>query len=176
MELALNEVKTQAKKLLKAIRLNSDLKLTLARPLKKLALTSLEELKLKHCLTLVAHQLGFDNWHHAQDVLSGSRTPVDTLDMGTLFYPKGADGFINEWFADYQQAKDTQINQDKLKWLLPYKKQFIVVKQEYILAFKFDKKLMLLWADIDHDMVDGYKSVAWDKLTCAIIKNRPRAY
>ncbi|NQZ20901.1 MAG: hypothetical protein HRT53_02500 [Colwellia sp.] len=176
MEIALNEVKIQAKKLLKASRLDNDLLLTMELPLKRLGLSLDDEIKLKHCLTIVSQQLGFTDWHHALDVLSGSKKNIDALDMGTLFYPKGADGFINEWFANYQQAKNTLSGQAGGKWLLPYKNQFIVVKKDYISTFKLDEKLMLLWAEIDHNMVDGYKSVAWDKLTCRIIKNRSKNY
>ena len=74
MELALNELKTQAKKLLKALRSNDELQLTMQRSLKKLSLSSLDELKLKHCLTLVSQQLGFDNWHDVQDILTGNKS------------------------------------------------------------------------------------------------------
>jgi len=31
---------------------------------------------------------------------------------------------------------------------------------------------MLLWAKVDHDMVENYNSLAWDKLACEIIKNQ----
>ena len=59
MELAINEVKTQAKKLLKALRLDSELLLTMKVSLKKLSLSSQDDLRLKHCLTIVSQQLGF---------------------------------------------------------------------------------------------------------------------
>lgn len=176
MELALNEVKTQAKKLLKAIRMDSGLLLTVEPQVKKLALPLPAEIKLKHCLAIVSQQLGFDNWHHAQEVLSGSKKNIAALDMGTLFYPKGADSFINEWFVNYQKAKNSLPEKTGEKWLLPYKNQFIVVRKDYILTFRLDKKLMPLWADIEHNMVDSYNSVAWDKLTCRIIKNRSKNY
>jgi len=176
MELALNEVKTQAKKLLKAIKSNSSLRPQMEQTLNKLGITLLDEIKLKHCLVIVAQQLGFDNWHHAQDILSGSKNNIEELSMGTLFYPKGADGFINEWFANYQQAKNIILQKKGKKWLLPYKNQFIVVRRDFISTFKFDEKLMPLWTDIEHDMVSGYNSAAWDKLTCAIIKNREKKY
>lgn len=178
MELALNEVKTQAKKLLKASRIDGDLDEKVKISLKKLALssTSLAELKLKHCLTYVSQQLGFDNWHHAQDVLSGSKKPTSALDMGSFFYPKGAGGFINEWFVDYQQAKNTLNAQQHSKWLLPYKKQFIVVEKNYIDVFQISSKSTFLWAELSNDMVAGYNSVAWDQLTFEIIKNRPKGY
>lgn len=176
MELALNEVKTQAKKLLKAIKMDNSLLPTMKLPLKKLGLPISAEIQLKHCLTIIAHQLGFENWHHAHDVLCGSKKNVQALDMGTFFYPSGADAFINEWFVNYQQAKNVLSDKTGGKWLLPYKNQFIVVKKDYISTFGLDERLMLLWADINHNMVDSYKSVGWDKLACEIIKNRSKNY
>ena len=174
MELALNEVKTQAKKLLKALKIDSNLKLSMEIPLKKVGLSLPAEIKLKHCLAIISQQLGFDNWHHAQDILSGSKTNTEALDMGTFFYPRWADGFINEWFSDYQQAKSVLLDNQHDKWLLPYKNQFLVVSNSYVLAFKLDKKLVSLWGDVNHDMVAGYNSLAWDNLTCEIIKNRAK--
>lgn len=173
MELALNEVKTQAKKLLKAIKTNSDTEHQ-RLILKKVHLSSPEELKLKHCLTIVAQQLGFDNWHHGQYILSGYKKADEHIAMGSFFYPKACGGFINEWFADYQQAELTLTEHTDTKWLLPYKQQFIVVKEDYIAMFKLDEKLLSLWTEINHNMVASYNSLAWDTLTCAIIKNRPR--
>jgi hypothetical protein len=176
MELAVNEVKTQAKKLLKALRLNNELLLTMKLPLKKLSLSSLDDLKLKHCLTIVSQQLGFDNWHHAQNTLSGNIEAGTALSMGTFLYPKGCGVFINQWFADYQQAKNTLINTEKDKWLLPYKNQFIVVEKEFISLFNIDNELMMLWKEIDQNMAEGYNSLAWDRLAREIIKNRSKGY
>ena len=176
MELALKELKTQAKKLLKAVKLDSDMLLKNETPLKELDLSLIDELKLKQCLTIVSQQLGFRNWHHAQDVLSGKIKNIENLNMGTFFYPQGADGFINEWFANYQQAKSTLSAQAGEKWILPYKNQFIVVKKDYILAFKLNEKSTMLWSVIDHNMVDSYKSEAWDKIALEIIRNRTKNY
>ncbi len=176
MELALNEVKTQAKKLLKALRLDSELLLTMKLSLKRLSLSSLDDLRLKHCLTIVSQQLGFDNWHHAQNTLSGNVKTGTPLNMGTFLYPKGCGGFINEWFADYEQAKNILVNEANNKWLLPYKNQFIVVEKEFISLFNIDNKLMMLWSEIDHDMAEGYNSLAWDRLAREIIKNRSKGY
>jgi len=176
MELALNEVKIQAKKLLKSLKIDSDLQRVMQRPLNKLALTSLDELKLKHCLTIVSQQLGFVNWHHAQGILSGSKKANGPLNMGTFFYPKGSGAFINEWFANYPEARKTLEEQTKSKYLLPYKNQFLVITKGYISLFKIDEQLMFLWDEIEHNMVESYNSLAWDKLACEVIKNRPRGY
>ena len=176
MKYALQEVKTQAKKLLKAFQSDPSLVRGMQIPLKKIAVSSLEELKLKHCLSLVAIELGFKDWHEAQQLLSGSKPQSMTINMGSFFYPKGCGGFINEWFADYSQAKNTLVNSATSKWLLPYKNQFIVVEKEYIEVFKLDKSLLSSWAEIEHDMAASYNSLAWDKITCAVIRNRQRDY
>jgi len=176
MEYALQEVKTQAKKLLKAFKSDPSLVKGMQIPLKKIAVSSLEELKLKHCLSLVAMELGFRDWHEAQQLLSGSKLQLMTINMGSFFYPKGCGVFINEWFADYSQAKSTLVNSTTSKWLLPCGNQFIVVEQEYIAVFKLDKALMSSWTEIEHDMVASYNSLTWDKITCAVIRNRPRDY
>lgn len=176
MEYALQEVKTQAKKLLKALKSDPSLVKSMQIPLKEVAVSSLEELKLKHCLGLLSMELGFKNWHEAQQLLSGRQQSLVMINMGSFFYPKGCGGFINEWFADYSQAKNTLVKSVESKWLLPYKKQFIVVEQEYIAVFKLNKELMSSWREIKHDMVASYNSLAWDKIACAVIRNRQRDY
>jgi len=176
MELAINEVKIQAKKLLKALKVDDNLVQKMQIPLKKAAVASIDELKLKHCLSLVSIELGFTNWHQAKDVLSGVKPLSGVTNMGSFFYPEGCGGFINEWFVDYQLAKDTIDKSSQSKWLLPYKSQYIVVEYNYIRVFNLPAKLTPLWTELAHNMVAGYNSPAWDKLACGIIKNRARPY
>ncbi|KGJ88457.1 hypothetical protein [Colwellia psychrerythraea] len=176
MEYALQEVKTQAKKLLKALKSEPSLVIAMQIPLKKINIASPELLKLKHCLVLVSMELGFKDWHEAQLLLSGSNKQLIATNMGSFFYPKGCGGFINEWFADYTQARKILVNSATSKWLLPYKNQFIVVEKEYIEVFKLNKDLMSYWAEVKHDMVASYNSVAWDKIAGAVIRHRLRNY
>ena len=174
MKLAINEVKTQAKKLLKALHENEALFQSMQLPLKRVAVTNLEELKLKHCLSIVSHQLGFDSWQEAHEVLTGKHNPLEPTNMGSFFYPNSCGAFINEWFTDYQQAKNTLLKSKKPKWLLPYKNQYIVVTKNFIDVFKLNDNLSSLWSEIKHDMVKSYHTDIWDQITCAVIKNRTR--
>jgi hypothetical protein len=176
MELALIETKIQAKKLLKSLPNDNALQQVLKKHLQKLAITKLDELKLKHCLTIVSQQLGFINWHQAQSVLSGDNKHADKINMGTFFYPQSCDSFINEWFSNYDQARELLIKKPKSKWLLPYKNQFLIVGQTYIEQFNLNAECLFLWRDIQHDMVRSYNTLAWDKLSCAVIKNRVKEY
>lgn len=174
MKLAINEVKTQAKKLLKSLHENEALFQSMRLPLKRANVSSLTQLKLKHCLSIVSHQLGFDSWQHAHEVLSGKEDPFESSNMGSFFYPKSCGAFINEWFVDYQQAKNTLLMSERPKWLLPYKNQYIVVTKNYIDAFKLSDNLTSLFSEIKHDMIESYNTDIWDKVTCAVIKNRTK--
>jgi len=127
MEFAINEVKTQAKKLLKALKADETLVKTMKVPFKKVALSSIDELKLKHCLSLVSIELGFVNWHEAHAVLSGSSEVIETINIGTFLYPQSCGGFINEWYANYPEAKESLISSANKKWLLPYKNNILLL-------------------------------------------------
>lgn len=172
MKLAINEVKTQAKKLLKAMHENEALFQSMRLKLKRVAVTTLSQLKLKHCLSIVSHQLGFDSWQEAHEVLSGKHSPYNSSNMGSFFYPQSCGAFINEWFVDYHEAKNQLLINDQKKWLLPYKNQYIVVTKNYIDVFKLNDDLTSLWSEVNHDMVDGYNSYEWDKITSEVIKQQ----
>jgi hypothetical protein len=174
MELAINEVKTQAKKLLRALKADDNLANKMKIPFKKVAISSVEELKLKHCLSLVSLELGFANWHEAHAVLSGTTETLEGVNMGTFLYPQACGGFINEWYANYQEAKESLASSANKKWILPYKNQYIVVKQEYISVFNLAPALMPLWREMNNDLVLGYKTLPWDQLIKAVIKNKRR--
>ncbi len=176
MELALNEIKIQAKKLLKELPNNKALQQSLSKPLNSFALAEPNNVQLKHCLALVSYQLGFNNWRQAQSVLSGKEVPIAHIDMGTFFYPESCGAFINEWFNDYNQAEKALLEQPKIKWLLPYKKQFLVVERDYVEQLNINQALTTLWSEVERNMVKSYNSLAWDKLTAQVIKNRVKLY
>ncbi len=170
MELAVNETKIQAKRLLKTLK--SKQALLVKHPLlKKMGVTNPEELKLKHTLALIAVQLGFAHWQQASAVLSGHGQTHSPVNMGTLFYPVAGHGLTNEWFADYKSAQ-LVFNKHKNKWLFPYKNQFIVVDRNYLNAFNFSDEITSKFHQIDNDMHGSYNSHLWDEITCAVIKNR----
>lgn len=176
MELALNEIKTQAKIKLKAIKSGKQLIKQPKRSPVGIKLPDRQEIQLKHCLIYIAQELGFKNWHHAQHILSGSNNQI-SLGMGKFFYPKGASYFINEWFSDYQEAKQVlDALETSTAWLLPYNNQFIIVKSNYIDIFKLDNQTSLLWTTVRYDMVASYNTLAWDQITYGIIKNRPKLF
>jgi hypothetical protein len=171
MNLALNELKVQAKVMLKEIRSEVNISTKTQRQLKLLKLNMIAEVKLKHCQFLIAKQYGFDSWQHAQQIFSGSALPNEERNMGTLFHSPRCDALINLWFADYESALEALYVDTKNRWLVPYKKQYIVVNREYLKMVGLDNDFDEHWHNIDHDLVSGYCSESWDKLALAVLKN-----
>lgn len=172
MELALNELKVQAKKLCKELKAATHVNAKMDRQLKRMSLTSINELKLKHCQSIVAQQLGFKNWHHAHLVLSGEQAASEHSDLGTLFNNTACQAFVNLWFSSYLEAKEALNANIKTRYLLPYKKQFVVVEKEYLFALNLKETHLQLLAKIGNDMHQSYGSQSWDEITCHVIKNR----
>lgn len=82
----------------------------------------------RHCLTLLARELGFSGWPHALAVLRGE--PV--RDFGTLLYPDGASAFWNVWSASYEEAR--AIRGEHGGYLLAYKHQFFIAESHFLEA------------------------------------------
>ena len=84
------------------------------------------EVKRRHCLKVIAQEIGFAGWPHALQIIEGSNTE----DFGTFFYPKGCGAHSNIWRASYEEAQN--IRSDHGGFLLGYKHQFLVVDDDYI--------------------------------------------
>jgi hypothetical protein len=98
-------------------------------------------IRRRHCLAVVARELGFRGWPHAVQVLSGT----GTTDAGTLLYPRRCGAHINIWCASYDQAK--RIRARHGGFLLGYKHQYLVVDDDYMTTLGVDPD------DPDLDMI-----------------------
>jgi len=168
MDRALNEVKNQAKILLKLCKKDHTKALArMAKWHKKIQVTE-AGLKLKHCQFVLARELGFIDWQHLQKVLSGTLSKeLSSLDLGTLFYPPACFSFLNKWFTTHQDAIGSL---DENHYLLPHKKQFFVVTKDYIDTLGITD--MVLLSKINRDMFFSYPGNIWDELTLQVLINR----
>ena len=89
-------------------------------------------LQRRHCLKLVARRLGFQDWKHALDILSGAQSD----DFGTLLYPATCSGHWNIWSAAYAEA--AEIRAAHGGYLLAYKRQFLIVDRDYVDSMGLD--------------------------------------
>ncbi len=93
----------------------------------------------RHCLAVIAKELGFSSWSHALNVLDESPSPGASVDFGTLLYPARIGGaHWNIWCADYEEAQ--RIRAEHGGFLLPYKRQFFICDQHFIQTIGLDPK------------------------------------
>jgi hypothetical protein len=136
MESVLDDLRARARILHGAVRAGEPRAEQRVRGLAELRELTSEALvaacKRKHCLTVIAKELGFDGWQHAVRVLEGS----DGQNFGTLLHGPGAAGHWNIWSASYEEAKS--IRAEHGGYLLPYKHQFMIVDRHYIESLGLD--------------------------------------
>jgi hypothetical protein len=176
MEKSINELRIRSKRLLKSAKQGD--KLAFERLAKFKKVMSEETLKLKHCQNVVACESGFSNWQHAKRILGRcidskafTSSQNDDIDMGTLWYNNECSSLMNLWFTDYLQAK-AAANQNKNCYIIPYKKQFIVVEKSYIKTLNLLDGLDELWTNLNGDLVATYPSILWDEMAYEAISRR----
>ncbi|MCA1561715.1 MAG: hypothetical protein LC753_14375 [Acidobacteria bacterium] len=97
-----------------------------ARSIDQLEMAGMPILR-RHCLAILARELGFAGWPHAKDVISGAR---DVSDFGTVLYPKRCCGHLNLWYSRYDDAAIG--HRASGGYLLAYRRQFMVVHSSFI--------------------------------------------
>jgi hypothetical protein len=102
------------------------------------------KIKHKHALAAIALAKGFVSWTDLKCQLPFIRG-----------------GFLNQWFADYAEAK-AHLN-TKGGFLLPYKKQFFICEASYIQHLGLDPQ-DADWLLIDYDWAKPADQKAWQRL------------
>ena len=137
MHSAIEELKTRAQLRLRAAKAGDTT--ILARFAQLPSLREIDEeqlpeiLQLKHALWLVAREVGFSTWKQAQSVLSGGS---GNGDFGTLLGLKNGQGYLNNWYARYEEARECL--EQTGGYLLVWKTQFLVVEADYIRGLGLD--------------------------------------
>jgi hypothetical protein len=122
------------------------------------------DVRLKHCLAVVARESGFSSWEHARRVLDGDS---EETDLGTLLYGARDGGILNHWFAAYDEARalfDQARAGGSTRYLLAYKRHFFVAERPFIDAL-----------GLDPDDPD-WKALGWDWARPADPAARRRLY
>ena len=124
--------------------------------------------KRRHCLALVAHELGFKGWPHAVAVLSGTATD----DFGTLLYPEGGAAHWNIWSASYDEARTIRAQHGG--YLLAYRHHFFIADRYFIETLGLDPDDPD-WEHIGRDWVRPQHLDARDRLYAKLIRQRVAA-
>ena len=95
------------------------------------------DVQRKHCLAVVARELGFDGWPHALRVLGQEAGEAATADdFGTALYTRGCAAYLNHWYVDYAEAR--ALREEIGGYLLAYKRQFLIVARPFIETLGLD--------------------------------------
>jgi hypothetical protein len=97
-----------------------------------LAGTPASEIKRRHCLAVVARELGFDGWSHLKAVLDGA--PCESF--GTLLNDNHCGAHWNIWSASYEEART--IRAEHGGYLLAWRHQFLIVDRYYVETLGLD--------------------------------------
>lgn len=124
------------------------------------------ETRLRHCLNQTAREVGFVHWEHARVVLGGLATRED--DMGTFWHAPRTGILLNLWLAKYEEAQ-AALEADPRAYLLPYRRQFMVVQADFIQELGVDANHPA-WAEATHDLVAAYGGSAWLTLASQRLK------
>ncbi|HYW57490.1 MAG TPA: hypothetical protein VE934_11045 [Polaromonas sp.] len=131
-----------------------------------------EDLRLRDCLSRVARDAGFTHWDHARRVLGGLASTAD--DMGTFWHAPACNSLLNGWFTDLAHARAAQAT-ERGAFLLPYKRQFMVVGSDFIFELALDP-VDPAWAAARYDLAGSYGSAAWFALAQQRLKAPPRTF
>lgn len=121
--------------------------------------------RLGDCLHRAARDAGFLHWEHARRVLGGGARPGD--DMGSFWHAPGCSTMLNRWFADEAQAR--QAHAASGGFLLPYRRQFMVVQGDFIRELGLDPQDPA-WTAAGHDLTLAYGSAPWVALSLRRLK------
>jgi hypothetical protein len=170
---ALDELKIQAKILLKSVKANQALATQrLKRQYKSYQEESVYQPKLKHCQQVVACESGFSDWQHAHQILNACNLDIDEqVNMGEFWHDDRCNALLNYWFSQYAEA-ELFLKETPNTYLFPFNHQFIVATQDYVNAIGLYELDPTLWNTVQNNLVASYPSDEWDKVALARIKKR----
>lgn len=118
----------------------------------------------RHCLTVVAQELGFGSWPALVGMLRGASD-----DFGTLLHRHACFAHWNIWSASYEEAR--AIRAEHGGYLLGYRRQYLVVDEHYIRTLGLDPADPD-WEAIGRDWVRPASVEARSRLMAELIRQR----
>ena len=99
--------------------------------------TQKADIKRKHALTVIALENKYTSWNELkQKVELKEKLAALRQNKFTMLYPPRCAGFINTWYANYDEAKDHLVHHGG--YLLPYKNDYFVCERVYIQTLGLD--------------------------------------
>lgn len=172
---AIQELKTRAEILHHRIRTGEPQALARLRALPEFRRSSQRELaaqaatiRRRHCLAVIAAELGFPSWPQAKSMIAGERPATE---FGTILCPTRCAVHLNRWYRTYAEAAAAR--KASAGYLLAYRRQFIVVDRHYITTLGLDPD-DADWARLGFDWVRPRSVRARARLYAKLVAALPR--
>jgi hypothetical protein len=178
---AIRELKTRAEILHRRIQANDHHAIGRLRVLPEFRRASYERLatatgtiRRRHCLTVIAAELGFASWPQAKTAISGDDPGVGPgADFGTILYSgHGCAAHLNRWYKTYEEAAADRTESGG--YLLAYKRQYLVVDHYFIQSLGLDPADPD-WEALGFDWVRPKSVAARSRLYGQLVASLPRA-
>lgn len=98
----------------------------------------------------------------SEDLHAGRLEPGD--DYGELWYELATDVCLNHWCSTYDEAREVLARHGG--YLLPYRRQFVVVEREYVKILGLDPEDPA-WEAVGHDLAQPADLAAYRELVAA---------
>ena len=123
----------------------------------------------KHALTVIALENNYASWADLKQRLERKEklAAFRKNNKYTLLYPQRCGGFINAWYAHYEEAREHLVHDGG--YLLPYKNDFFICQRVYIQTVGLDPDDPD-WKRIDFDWAKPADQEAWARLDAKLKK------
>jgi hypothetical protein len=128
--------------------------------------TLLHTLQRRHCLAILARELGLNGWSHLTELWSSSEA---VSDWGKLFYPAQCGGHWNVWCSSLEEARTIRARHGG--FLLPYRHHLVIVERAFIEDLGVDSEDSD-WARIGRNWLEPGDLVARHRLLKATLRAR----
>ncbi len=119
----------------------------------------------RHCLAVLAKELGFAGWPHAVGVFEGT----ESANYGTLLYSPQCAAHSNVWCSTYEEA--VMAREHSNGYLFPYKRQFFVAESHLLVTIGLDPD-HADWQEMGRDWVRPKSEAARGRLYAARVHQR----
>jgi hypothetical protein len=119
-----------------------------------------DELQLKHALTVIAVENGYESWVELKSALDAAAETSPLAKIADQFYPNGKalSAFWNNWFANYKKAK--LVHRETGGFLLPFRNQFFICEPYFVDEIGLPSSIPE-WKEIGFDWVHPENVRAW---------------
>lgn len=124
-----------------------------------------ENVRRKHALAVIAAERGFSSWAAFKAYCNPEHPEVTTEFDSSLFFGKPRGAFLNRWFVDYAQAKESLAEQGG--YLLPYRDQYFICESGFIEALGLDP-YDPDWEKIGRNGIEPADPQAWARILASL--------